>query len=970
MLKSLRILLVVLIASLTVGPASAATSSLLNQTISQTTTQQVNATVSGSVKDTQGGPVAGAAIVLAGTSLYKATSDVLGAFKLTDIVPGVYRLTISKAGFNGVTQDTFVVTPGTSQQLAVVLQVPTLTTLHEIGSVTAVGRGTFNTSTASVANISAQTFVTQAQPQVMNILDQTPGIVASYPAVNGASPGAITFPNIRGALSFETASLIDGHPISVGRFGDYVTTFLSSYVLGGVELVKGPGADAPVTNYAIGGTVNFRTKDPTFKPLGSILAGFDNFGGSTFNGSYTGTAGKLGWAFDFASYDTPGPVTNYPALWVPNGGTIAGSGVSVDGQDYAMPAPPGVYAPSVVNNNTSLVACCQVLNTKYSNTSELAKLQFHFSPVTVGTFSYLGGQTVSDQGSNLASQTMYTFDPSTTQGAPPNSPPAPYTGSLQPGNQLLTNLFAGQDVEYNNEPIFQAEVRTTLGNDNILVRGYTAAIKRLTFQGGDDPTVPLTMNEQLYGTAYDGNGNPVQTFNGQMVPIQFFGYYHQFEQDKLTGYSAEYDHNIGRNQISLAYDHTHGSTYAGVYAADSFDPKGFSLTYNVPDGSSQDFGTFLLRGIFNMGDKYRLTLSNYLNTYQNTFAVNCVGGCPRFFGSKPLSFIFKTTNSSHYDGRVGLEYRPSSNVAMRFAFGSAIAPPYIGLLTRLQRGLPTYNKTAGYGLEFANSPTIQPETAFGYDLGGDIRSRDGHSTLAFDLYTTTLYNQFISQTSLIGTCTPTANARNCIPGTPGSPGSKPLFATGNTNLTNSRYRGLELSYRHDPAFGFGYTAQGALQNAYPYNLSPCFYYAGPCGVGSPSTNLAVLPNQNFYAGVGGGANGVSNQSIPYSQAYLEGRYRFKTALELRVGGTLFGRNNSLNQPAFWTANGAISVPFQDGATLEIAGDNLFNAHAGQYPLENTGVPTPLANGMTGLTLGNVIGPRRITVQVRMNVGSP
>lgn len=948
MLRIYRILIGILVCACLLAPAAAAT----------------NSSISGSVKDLQGAPLAEASISVTGPASYHATSDASGTFKIADVVPGLYRVVVTKRGYNPVSQDTVVVAAGSEEQLAIVLQAPTLTSLHEIGSVTSYARGSFNTSTASVSNIAAQTFVNQAQPQVMSILDQTPGIVASYPGVNGASPGAITFPNIRGALSFETASLIDGHPISVGRFGDYVTSFLNSYVLGGIEVVKGPGADAPETNYAIGGTVNFRTKDPTFKPTASILAGFDNFGGTTFNGAYTGTAGKIGWALDFASYDTPGPATNYPAYWVPNGGTVLGSGVSVDGQDYAV-IPPGAYPGSVANNNTSLVACCQLLNTKYSNTSELAKLQYHFSGVTVGTFSYLGGQTISDQGSNIASQTTYTFDPSTSLGSAPNFAPAPYTGSLPVGKAVLTNLFAGQDTEYNNEPIFQAEVRTALGNDNVLIRGYTAAIKRLTFQGGDDPTVPLTMSERLYGTAYDGSGNPVQTFNGETLPVQFFGYFHQFEQDKLTGYSAEYDHNVGRNQVSLSYDHTRSETNAGVIAADSFDPLGFSITPNVPDGSSQDFGTFLLRGIFNMGDKYRLTLSNYLNTYRSTFATGCVGGCPRFFGSTPLNFIFKTTNSSHYDGRVGLEYRPNPYVAMRLALGSAIAPPYIGLLTQIPRGLPSYN--GKYGSTFANFSNIAPETAFGYDLGGDVRSRNGRDTLSFDLYLTNLFNQFITQTTQIGMCTPTKNGRNCVPD---PAGTKPLFATGNTNLTNSRYQGLELAFRHDPPSGFGYTLQGALQNAYPYNLSPCFYYAGPCGVGPPSQNLAVIPNQNFYGGVGGGGNGVSNQSIPYSQAYAEARYTFKDLVQARFGETLFGRNNSLNQPAFWTANGGVTIPFQNGAALDIVGNNLFNAHPELFPRENTGVPTALADGSTGLTLGNVLGPRRVTIQLRMKVGSP
>ena len=89
-------------------------------------------------------------------------------------------------------------------------------------------------------------------------------MIYRYPgsSANGASAGAIAFPNIRNGLSYETATLIDGHPLSVGLYGDYVTTFLNPALLGSAEVIKGPGATAPEVDYAINGTVNFRTKDP------------------------------------------------------------------------------------------------------------------------------------------------------------------------------------------------------------------------------------------------------------------------------------------------------------------------------------------------------------------------------------------------------------------------------------------------------------------------------------------------------------------------------------------------------------------------------------------------------------------------------------------------------------------------------------------------------------------------------------
>gem|GEM_PF-3907958 len=70
-----------------------------------------------------------------------------------------------------------------------------------------------------------------------------PGLQISFPSnsANAAAPGSITIPNIRGATAYETASLIDGHAISVGQYGDNVTTFLNSFLFSEAEVIKGPG---------------------------------------------------------------------------------------------------------------------------------------------------------------------------------------------------------------------------------------------------------------------------------------------------------------------------------------------------------------------------------------------------------------------------------------------------------------------------------------------------------------------------------------------------------------------------------------------------------------------------------------------------------------------------------------------------------------------------------------------------------
>jgi outer membrane receptor for Fe3+-dicitrate len=298
-----------MIATFTVGPVSAATTPNVPVTVAQ----NAQATVQGTVTDDSGAPVANAIVTMRGPETYNATSDTTGAFSISGVAPGVYVLSISKPGYETATATDFALLGGQTQIVAVTIHTQTFTSLRTIATVSANGQATFNTSPASVSVVSAQAFVDQAQPQVGRILNQIPGVQNTLPtsSANGAAPGAVTVPNIRGGLSFETATLIDGHPLAVGDFGDYVTTFLNSYMLGSVEVIKGPGVMSPETNYAINGTVNFRTKDPTADFSPDYTFGFTTHGGSYYNFGLSDTLGRLGFVVDIAGINDASALNGY-----------------------------------------------------------------------------------------------------------------------------------------------------------------------------------------------------------------------------------------------------------------------------------------------------------------------------------------------------------------------------------------------------------------------------------------------------------------------------------------------------------------------------------------------------------------------------------------------------------------------------------------------------------------------------------
>lgn len=964
-----RILAAIAIAAFTVGPVSAATASnAASVKVAQTApTTATTGAVQGTVLDETGAPVAGATVTARGVASYNTTTDAKGTFSIANMAPGLYELVFSKPGYDTAREADFAVFSGEAAKLAVTMHTATLTSLRTIATVRAIGRGTFNTSTAAVNTVPAETFKDYGSPQVMRVLNQIPGTQASLPgtSANDAVPGAITFPNIRGALSFETASLIDGHPLSVGTFGDYVTTFLNAYMLGGTEIIKGPGAMAPQVNYAIGGTVNLRTKDPTATMTPDYTFGFSSHGGTYSNFGLSDTVGRWGFVADIATEDEPSAVNNYQGWYDPaqssvllSTGKVLSGGIPAGQSQFNLV--PGTA--TTVKNEFGLVACCYTENGQYNNTSELVKVRYKFSGATVATVSYLGSQTFADQNGNTSSQVPLIF--------------APRSGSFSavPTGLNLTNVHPGsRDIETNNEPIIQGEIRSTLGNDTVLGRFYHAGIHRLINQGGGNPNIPTIQTVNLYGTSSTG-----AVFNGP-TSLAFYDYFQQAENDSLTGYSFQYDHPIAQNDITFAVDATNSTTTSfsfgsPVISGSTVNPAAAVVnpSVNLPTGSGQRFTTMLLRGQYQINPQLRGTLSLYDNVYNSTYPVSRVapaapGATTPTYWYDGTGYTFGSTTNSHFDQRLGLEWRAKNNVAVRFAAGSAIAPPYLFLLSTV----PSIAYSGGTGIVTAtvNGGSLKPETAFGYDLGADWRLKDGVTSISGDVYLTNLFNHFVNQvqgTSL--TCTPNAPlptlGLTCPATVPA--GGAPVFTSGQNNISNARFQGLELTVRRAPAYGWGYTLEGSTQRGYVYNLPTCYY--GTAVVGGVKqcafvTNLGQVPTINFTGGALFGAPGFSNQNIPYLQGNAEFNFRWKNGAYAAFGETLYGKNNSLNEPPFGVAYLTARYPLSDKLSMQISGDNIFNAWPGLFPIQGAGIAVPLAGtpfGTTlpaaGATVGNVQGP--------------
>ena len=975
-----RALVALLLVAAFVQPVWAATP-VDNNAVAQTTSSTTGA-VKGTIHDETGAPIAGAAVTIRGATTYTATSDAKGAFVIDSIAPGVYLFTAQKPGYDSATEADFAVFSGEVEQLPVVMHSATFSSLRTIASVRSTANGAFNTSTASIDVVNSQVFQNQAAPQVNRVLNQIPGVQISLPSddANGAALGAVTFPNIRGGLSYETQTLIDGHPLATASFGDYVSTYLNSYTLGSVEVIKGPGAMAPNVNSAIGGTVNFRTKDPTLTPTPDYTFGYTSTGGTFYNFGFSDTVGRLGFVFDLAGYNDPS-VLNNTKLWydpTSEGGDGAVGNVP-GGQGYALTAVPQTQSfipgtASYVYNHYPLLACCYTVSGNYDNNAELLKLRYKFSNATTATVAYLGSQTTADENGDNSSLTPSLFTPG-----------ASYTGTALGVNfpVLVSNVFAsGQPVlTNNNEPMFEGEVRSTLGNDTILARYYHAGIVRLVLQG-QEPNVPTVLTEDLYGVGYNGAGQEV-TYNGTPTPVYYFDYFQENESDRLNGYSFEWDHPIGSdNTFSLSWDSsTDSSTDYEIESNTLYDSSGGTIdltappyyaSTDLPVGSAQTITTVLARDQAQFG-KLGATLSLYFNNYANTYTF-ANPECAAASGTAACAYNspnwqFQTAHNGHFDQRLGLTYQLTPNAILRLAAGSAIAPPYLYILSQnATAGTVSVDTTTNIATVKLNNGNLVPETAAAIDLGADVRIAKPSIFVSADAYQTNLFNHFINTTQLIGTCGSNAAGLSC--GANGLPNT-PLYSSQYFNLSNSRFQGVELSVKRIVETGLNFSVSGAIQHAYAYNLPACFYGANPttgqCGY---YTNLGVIAGQNFSANAGSPVSGYgytsfSNQNIPYFQGNAEISYHWNSGLYAALGTTLYGKNNSFNEPPFSIAYATLRIPLSSTLSFQISGDNIFNALNGLYPILGGGVngslaASPVYNGVTlpavAATNANVLGP--------------
>lgn len=912
-------------------------------------------TLSGTVRSGDGAPVAAAAVRLVGVKTMATKSDASGAFSFSGVAPGDYELVVSKSGFQTYVNNSIVILQGQANTAEVVLAPVSFTSLRTIANVSsnAPGVAHINTSTASVNTISNQTFITQGQTQVTKILNETPGIIsgASPENGNGASQGSFQNIQIRGALPYETEQLIDGHPTALSLGGTFDPIYLNPLLLQSVEVVKGPGSMPTEINYAIGGTVNYITLEPTLKPQAELVLGTDNWGGITtaFHATGSTPSHAIQYALGFATNGAPGPLRNYP---------IAGSQLylvagappwTINGQQIAQyPQAVGLYPPSAnyagiggIQFTDPLYVCCWGLNTAFYSRGELAKIRANFNPTTSFTLSYLGGQAFNDEGG----MDLTSLAPIGTTGGSFSifSPPPGYNGKIPAGTQIPFDLQAFlpqfQRVQQN---LYQGEFRTSFGGISLLARYFTAADQDYDYlptaadgslswsgatYGGVLLCPPGATSYPISGTC--SSGSPTMTyFNGQNATFKTTQAINQgTEQDHLRGESVQLEHLFDNgDDVAVSVDRAHhdSTSFSEIQTVG----PGF---YTLPPGASQTFMTEMARAHVFLTHQVLVGLADYLTQYQSHFTDD--GGT-----------TWKDATRTYNSPRLGVTWRPSADTAWRFSLGSSIAPPQLGLLSSQgTTPLPNINGAPTYYVQNQNNGGIGPETAWGIDLGVDHRF-ERSASFSVDLYRENLRNEFLNTTTLAGTYK-----------------GLPLYATKTANLGYARYEGIEASVQNAPVQGWGFLVQGDLQRAYAYNLPQYFYCSVPGPACTQDTNLGIISGANFAAG-GLGFNTLNGTAVPYAMGYAEINHRTAYGTYALLGTTYYGNNNTFSRPPFLVFNGSFGEPINKTMDVQLSIDNILDTYGNSWTNYFGGIPTPLVNGMLGPTVAGNYGPTTFRLQ--------
>lgn len=735
--------------------------------------------------------------------------------------------------------------------------------------------------------------------------------------------------------------LIDGHPLALGQYGVWLSQYFPSYLIGGVETQSGPGNTTPFANIAVGGTANLLTPSFTQRETAEFVTGYDNYQAQYSHFLATGSAGKL----------------QYVA-----GGGVDGYNGPYFGTTKCIITPDNFGAAENTPAATGIVQTCTDASGSFFSKGETLKLRYNFSPQTsfeAGFVGAWGGYNPQGTawGTTLgATQIVQCLQADPLKCTNPNF--SYLTGSKVAGY----GWYTGSSV-YNNQTLFDAQLRTSLGNNTLLIRPYVGVIEPEIILGAGqtsypnffsppgvlptnpDASLPTSQYQQFVSDCSANFGNPTDP-SGKVVVVGnqtqcFGGAYTTFEQDKLYGTTFSLLHPFGDSLLNFTYDFHGQSTYAYI------DSPAF---VSVPF-STDRYSTFSLTGdlhlIRNLGINFGL--------YDTTWKVNGVQRAnPASLTDTSLTGLSRSI--TRFDPHLAFVFRPSGGISYRASYGTSATFPFIGQVS----GLATYQTPAaslGPPFQFGGTlteknPNLVPEVSISEGLGVDKRFGNG-AVVSLDLQNTVVHDVFEQLTSAVQSPT----------------GLEGIFSP--INAARLRTQLATLKYSYAPRTGFGYNAQIAAEKSVVDGLTPDLYPPGSSVGSFPVNNVQICGN-------GVAAPGIPT-CIPYLKGYGQLTYTWRDDTYAGLGVNYQGKNNAYFQPPFALLDFTFRRPITRMLELQVGVENLLNTNTYNQYLAAPNLGTPLTAAATDLNATKLqqtsftptlvsAPPRVVRLQARFHMG--
>ncbi|HEX3467494.1 MAG TPA: TonB-dependent receptor [Candidatus Elarobacter sp.] len=306
-----------------IGPAFAQSSD---------TTGIIQITVHGSDGSTA---LADARVFLIGPTVASALTNKSGIVKYTDVPSGLYRVRVGKGGYQGVTSSQFEVLGQKEVDVNVDLATFKPATAQTAnGTSTSTGSSTDTSGLKIIGSVRAKVTVTttdvdqdSAVRRISDSLLDALGTVGGVDVTQSSNdPDAPQTISLRGHDESQTAITLDGIPL--GAPGAAVN--LRSV---NTDLFTGAGVSFGAQAGALGGSVNFRTLQPTQTWQSQFASSYGTFDRYNYQIGETGSIGKLGIAALFTKRAGNNPLT-FQDYEDESGLTYAHGGESANIGDY------------------------------------------------------------------------------------------------------------------------------------------------------------------------------------------------------------------------------------------------------------------------------------------------------------------------------------------------------------------------------------------------------------------------------------------------------------------------------------------------------------------------------------------------------------------------------------------------------------------------------------------------------------